>query len=150
MIATPNQLLLIENVNRILKYYDLEDSVSWTRCMGSSVFGWPLNDRILRTIVLGRWPSDPAFTANHFHGTNLSFREPGAPSPCLQICIHRNPDSDLGYFVEADVDHKSPLTPNPVKKIGHGIEVLDNTINQKVTDHAAIAKELDARFGKHG
>ena len=109
-----------------------------------------MNDRLLRLVFFGGWVEDPAFAAEHYHGTKFARREPGGVSPNLHVVFY--PLKDPGgwpwpYFVEVHLDFHAADFKHPDQLIEHGLEVAENTVAGGVTDQVKIAEALDRRFG---
>lgn len=134
------------NISRVLHHLGLGKSVVITEAHEDRVFAWPVDDSLMRHVVLHEWPQDPKRSVEHYHGGRISFREPGGVRPALQAVFHpASEGSPWLYFVELDMDEAAPNTM--LGLIRHGWEVLRNTITGSKTDQAKIARMLDERFG---
>lgn len=146
----------LRNIRRVLKTLGLDDALNWDACRAEEdrVFVWPVDDRVLRyVVVMAQWKPELRSSAESHHGTKISYREP-EESPSLQVCFHRAADAlaaaletppGLSYFLELDLDFHNP-GDGPVGLFGHAGEVLRNTLSGTKTDQAAIARALDKRF----
>lgn len=141
------------NVLRVLAHHGLADSVALTKAEDDRVFGWATDSRLLESVVLNRWPMDLDNSAEHYHGTAISYREPGGVQPALQICVHSVRTGDEAnaegrkYFLEMDLDYAAPSIRHPISLLKHAVEVVANAVTHGKTDQIKIAAMLDRRFG---
>lgn len=136
-----------ENITRVLRHLGLHTAIYISRVEEDRIFGWPVGgDRLMRHIVLNGWPADLRESAERFHGSAVSFREPGV-SPALQVVFHRS-NAPEGYFVEMDLDFHAPQWRRPWTLLQHGLEVARNAVTGGKTNQSKIARALDRRFGQ--
>lgn len=134
-----------KNIERVLFYLGLSDTVIITREEGSTVYGWTTDGRLLQYVVTNNWITDLKEGVEHFHGSSISFREPASPS--LQVVFHLTHNVLHPYFVELDLDFYPPSWRRPHWLLLHGLEVVRNALTGKPTDPAEMARALDKRFG---
>ena len=113
---------------------------------------WRLLEMIRGNKVKGLkgWPLDIKAIADEEHGTKISYREPGSPIACLQICLHKTSDPDPLYSetLELDCDYSGPSFFNPAKLAKHAWEVVCNAFTGSKTDQSVVWALQDMRFGK--
>lgn len=134
-----------ENVERMLRFLGFSGHLTVTHCSEDRVWAWPNDDFVLRTVVLDGWKQDLVRIAEAFHGCKVSFREPGDPSPCMQISFHRSPGPDYpwDYFLEIDLDYGSPYGLKG--SVVHLWEVVRNAVSGRKTDQSKVSSLLDRR-----
>jgi hypothetical protein len=97
---------------------------------------------LVAELKLEGWSRD-AIRPSFWHSKGLiSYREPGAVIPSLQICFRAD------GLVDIDLDFFNPWGGDLVSFIGHGIEVGWHWISRTKTSPARMAKALDKRFGE--
>ena len=134
-----------ENVLRVLEHHGLADSLAITREDEDRLWAWPVNDNLLRHVVLNEWFEDIRQIAAAYHGGRLSFRERGV-RPALQLVVHLHQaeGSPWPYFLELDLDQGAPS--GVVGFFRHAWEVARNALTGGKTDQQSIREMLDRRF----
>lgn len=142
---TPTALV---NIERMLRHLGLFESLEVCAVEEDRVWAWPVDDRVLRHVVLGGWGKDNKQVAELNHGTRTAFREPGRVMPALQICFHPMLDgaeTPWPYKLEIDFDQCSPYN-GPDHAVGHFLEWFQNKTLRRKTNQRKIAELLDKRL----
>lgn len=136
------------NIERVLRHLGLDSAIAITREEKDRVYGWPITDTLMRRVVLEGWQPELKESAEFFHGSEISYREPASPG--LQVVFHKpeEPNPPAEYFIELDLDFHPPQIRKPWTFILHGLETGRNWITGKKTDPVAMSAALDKRFGK--
>ena len=136
-----------DNVDRILRHYNLTESVSITQEDEDRVWGWPPSDELRDFLVTNKWTKELSAITAKFHGDGESYREPGAVMPALQVVLHPayEPWKTWEYFFEMDFDYANPLGGDLASLIVHLGEVLGHAITGGMTDQQKVSKLLDKR-----
>lgn len=134
-------MVISQNIDRILRHYNLDKDVAITRIEKDRVFGWPLNSKLLEFMIVNNWNPDDQLSAGAHHGTNYCFREPGGVMPALQVCLHPRNET---YFLELDFDYASP-SGGVLSFFVHVGEVIWNFVTRGKTSQKRVAAMLDKR-----
>ena len=147
-----------QNLDRLLARLGMDGMIVFTRDGPDRCFGWPrfYSSEACRKcpvlhVVLNGWNPELRESAEYFHGTESSFREPGGVTPALQVSFHKTaPGHKVPYFVEMDIDLAAPDWRHPVRLLQHAAEVSWNAATGQKTDQERVAKLLDQRFREAG
>ncbi len=147
MKSSSKEATALSNISRALNELDLYYYFTNYRERADRPYGIDatplLTFEALRSKLAARdFRRDPGKPLQSSHPGGLeSWREGGAVSPALQICLLENGDVDI------DLDFFNPWGGDLVSFIGHGLEVLWHWIRGTHTNQRLMAKALDRRFG---
>ena len=130
------------NILRVLRHHGLESAITDIEEHADRIFARPDGQALWLYVRENRWTRDPVSPAKLHPGAVVSYREPGAVMPAMQVCWF------LDGRVEIDLDFAAPLGGDLASLVVHGFEVAWNWIRLRKTNQKQMAKALDRRFGK--